>query len=99
RGAGWIEDSVQRNDGIIFRDGLIRGRGKIGFRFTRFGMNIDNLDVAGTRTGRDLLKYELVGTGDFKKREILRRGSNENQIIIFCVIQGEQAAALDANLL
>src|ERR1700730_1143441 len=47
----------------------------------------------------DLLECEFLGRGYVQKGEIFRRRTDEDQIVVLRVIQGKEAAALDANLL
>jgi len=62
-------------------------------------MKIDDLHGAHKRPGSNLLEDKFLRVGQLQERQILRRRANEDEIVVFGVIQGKQATALDANLL
>src|SRR6267378_859955 len=94
-----VQSSLKRYDGIVFRQGLVRRRRKKFFRLARFRMKIDNFHSARAPPGSDLFECEFLGAWQLQERQIFRRRANEDEIVVFCVIQGKQATALDANLL
>src|ERR1700731_1007137 len=62
-------------------------------------MKIDDLHGAHARPRSDLPEVEFLDIWQLQEGQIFRRRANEDEIVVFCVIQGKQAAALDANLL
>src|SRR2546421_6291835 len=55
-----IQSSLERYDGIVFRQGLLRPRRKKLLRFARFRMKIDDLHGARPRPGSDLFEGEFL---------------------------------------
>src|SRR5690349_25150111 len=62
-------------------------------------MRIDNLHSAHAGPGSDLLKNKLLSVRQLQKRQVLRGRTYEDEIVVLGVVQGKQAAQLDANLL
>src|SRR5712672_1075844 len=62
-------------------------------------MKIYNLHGASTRPGSNLFEGELLRVRQFEEREVFRRRADEDEVVVLGVVQGKQAAALDANLL
>jgi len=60
-------------------------------------MNIDNSLITFAGAGLDPVKHKFLGAGDFKERKILRGRADEDEVVIFGVIEGEKAAAFDTN--
>src|SRR6266550_7956243 len=56
-----IQTSLERYDGIVFREGLLRRRRKKLLRFARIRMKIDDLHGACPRPGSDLFEGEFLG--------------------------------------
>ncbi len=47
----------------------------------------------------DFLEHEILRAREFQEREVFGRRTDENEIVVFGIVQGEQASSLDANLL
>src|SRR5258707_12354414 len=62
-------------------------------------MEINDLHGASAGHRSDLFEDECLGGGQLQNGEIFGRRANEDEIVVFGVVQGKQAAALDANLL
>src|SRR5262249_2893918 len=62
-------------------------------------MHIDDFHVARARTIGDASKEKLLDTWNFQQGEIFAGRSNENQIVVFCVVQREQAAPFNTKRL
>src|SRR5258708_17072420 len=62
-------------------------------------MKIDDLHGAHKRPGSNLLEDKFLRVRQLQEGQIFRRRADEDEIVVFCVIQGKQAAALYANLL
>ena len=61
-------------------------------------MDIENREISFARTRIEALENELAHAGDIGKREIFRRRSHENQVVVLGVIQREQRPSLHAKL-
>src|ERR1700687_6482110 len=94
-----VQSSLERYDRIVFRQGLVRRRRKKLFGLARFRMKIDDFHGARARPRSDLFECEFLGVWQLQERQIFRRRANEDEIVVFCVIQGKPATAFDANLL
>src|SRR6266566_1961229 len=94
-----VQSSLQRDDRIVFRQGVVRRRRKKLLRFTRFWMKIDDLHGARAGPGSDLLEGEFLSGGQLQEGQIFRRRANEDEVVVLGVIQRKQATALDTNLL
>src|SRR6266478_3426971 len=57
-------------------------------------MNTDDRQIALARPGTNPLKDKLLGARNLEQGEVFRRRTNENQVIVFRVVEGEQAPAL-----
>src|SRR5258705_9457053 len=62
-------------------------------------MKIDNFHSARARPRSDPFECECLGVWQLQERQIFRRETNEDEIVVFCVIQKKQDTALEANLL
>src|SRR5260370_6506210 len=62
-------------------------------------MNVDDSDVASPHTRCDLLENKLLGAEDFEGRRVFRWRADQDQIIVFCIVQRKKAASLDAKIL
>src|SRR6266436_1192786 len=61
-------------------------------------MDVDNGLVAFARSGSHAAENEFLSSRDFQQRQILERRADEDQVIVLCVVEGKQTAALYANL-
>src|ERR1700682_2798029 len=94
-----IQASLKRDDGIVFRQGLVRRRRQKLLWLAGTRMKIDDLHGAGARSRGELFEDEFLGVGEFQEREVLRRRTDEDEIVVFGIIEGKQASALDTNWL
>src|ERR1700746_960474 len=62
-------------------------------------MKIDYFHGAGAGSGSNLFERELLRIRQFQERKVFRRRANENEVVVLGVIQGKEAAALDADWL
>jgi hypothetical protein len=97
-GTRGIESRDEGQQGVIFGEERIGGGGEIGFLFAGLRVNVKNREVALAGTDGHALEDELSCTRNFQKVQIFRRRADENQVGILGVIQGEEAAALDAEI-
>ena len=58
-------------------------------------MNVDDREISLARAGVEALEDEIPRSGDVEQGEILGRRTDEDQIIVLGVVQGEKRAALD----
>ena len=94
-----IQPLHQRNNGIVVGELLIGGSGQIRFGLACLWIQIDDLNLPGARPRSDLLKDKSPGARNFQEREIFRRRSDENQIVVLRVVERKKTSALDADLL
>ena len=62
-------------------------------------MNVKDPQISSPGAGGDPLKNEFMGVGNVEQSEVLGRRSHENQIIVLCIVEREQASAFHPNLL
>src|SRR5690349_3160636 len=62
-------------------------------------MNVGDREVSLARTARNALKRELTSAGQLRKLQVLRRGTDEDQVVIVGIIEGEEAASFDAQVM
>src|SRR5579859_7334817 len=60
-------------------------------------MNVEDGEISLARAGVESLENKFLRSGNIQEREILRWRADENQVVIFGVIEREQGAALDPN--
>src|SRR5258706_321804 len=61
-------------------------------------MHVNHLHVSLTRPGIHWLKNEFLGSRDLQQSQILRRGADEDQIVVPDIIQGKQRPTLYSKL-
>src|SRR5258706_7298875 len=61
-------------------------------------MRVNHLHVSLTRPGIHGLKNEFLGSRDLQQSQILRRGADEDQIVVPDIIQGKQRPTLYSKL-
>ena len=61
-------------------------------------MHIHDNFIALSRPGIRPPEEKFLRTGNIQQRQVLERGANKNQIVVFGVIERKQTAAFYANL-
>src|ERR1700682_4390571 len=62
-------------------------------------MSIDDFHVAGAWTRGNLLENKFLGTRNVQERQVFRRRTDKNQVVVLGIVQREEAATLYANAL
>ena len=91
-----IQSGEQADDGIVFGGGMVRRGREEYFRLIGQGMHVEDREIPFARAGIETLEDKFLGAGNVEQREIFGGRSDENQIVILCVVEREQCAALDA---
>ena len=61
-------------------------------------MHVDHFHVSRARSGIHSLKNEFLRSWDLQQSQILRRGADEDQIVVPDIIQGKQCPTLHPEL-
>src|SRR5258708_8878549 len=78
---------------------MVRRSREVHRRFTRLRMSIDDSHVAGPRTVCDLLENKVLGAEDFEEGRVFCWCADQDQVVVFCVVEREKAASLDPKIL
>src|ERR1700694_4463516 len=98
-GARRIQAFHECDDGVVFDQGLIGWAGKNFVGLTGLRMNIDDFHVAGAWTRGNLLEDKFLSTRNVQERQVFRRRTDKNQVVVLGIVQREEAATLYANAL
>jgi hypothetical protein len=98
-GAGRVEAADQGDDGIVVGESGVVGRGFEFLGLVGLRMEIDDFGVAAAITVADLAEDEFLGAGDVEEGEIFRGRADEDEVIVFGVVEGEEAATFYAEFL
>src|SRR5258706_13389084 len=78
---------------------MVRRSREVHRRFTRLRMSIDDSHVAGPRTVCDLLENKVLGAEDFEEGRVFCWCADQDQVVVFFVVEREKAASLDPKIL
>src|SRR5258706_5424924 len=78
---------------------MVRRSREVHRRFTRLRMSIDDSHVASPHTVCDLLENKLLGAEDFEEGRGFWGCADQNQVVVFCVVEREKTASLDPQIL
>src|SRR5258706_15152643 len=78
---------------------MVRRSREVHRRFTRLRMSIDDSHVAGPRTVCDLLENKVLGAENFEEGRVFCWGADQDQGVVFFVVEREKAASLYSKIL
>src|SRR5215471_6169397 len=90
-----IDRTDECDDGEVFGQRHSRRRCQILIRFPCLRVFVDDFHISGTRPGLNLLKDKFTSAWNLLQSQILRRRANENQVVVFCVVQRKKASSLN----
>src|SRR5438105_15164861 len=87
-----IQSALESDDRVILRKSFGRRRGKKFPRFSRLRMHVDDLHVPLRNSSSHPLEHKVLRTRNFTQRQVLRRRTNEDQIIVLSVVQPDKTS-------
>src|SRR5216683_1827161 len=94
-----IQPPLERHNRVILRQAFGWGCRNILFRFSRLWVHVGDFHGPFGNAGSDLLEDEALSVGNLEENQVFYRRTDENEIVIFGIVQREQATAFDANTL
>ena len=90
-----IHSFYEPEDSVVLGERHTRRSRKEFLAFVGLWVPVDNGMVAFTRTGGDLLENEFLSAWNFQQRKIFNWRADENQIVVFGVVQRKEASSLE----
>src|SRR6266436_7250069 len=94
-----IQPPLERHNRVIFRQGFGRACCNILFRLSRLWVHVGDFHGSFGNARWDSLEDEALSVWNLEENQVFYRRTDENEIVIFGIVQREQATAFDANTL